>query len=89
MRYIKAEDVLPAVLLAQVQQYADGVYIYIPRRQENKRPWGNATTYREELRTRNRAIRRERQEGMTPEHLAEKYHLSPKSIGRILREKEE
>lgn len=88
MRYIKAEDVLPGELLAQIQQYADGVYIYIPRKQENRRPWGNGTTYRSELQARNRAIRRERQEGTPPEMLAEHYHLSLKSIARILREQD-
>ena len=30
MRYLNAEDVLPAALLEQIQQYADGIYLYIP-----------------------------------------------------------
>ena len=30
--YIKAEDVLPEELIHQIQDYADGVYIYIPRK---------------------------------------------------------
>ena len=32
MRYMKAADVLPPDLLAQVQAYIDGEYLYIPRR---------------------------------------------------------
>lgn len=88
MRYIKAEEVLPAELLKQVQQYVDGVYIYIPRKQGSKRSWGEGTGYRRELRQRNQAIRLEYRTGTPPTVLAEKYHLSCKSIGRILREQE-
>ncbi len=33
MRYMKAADVLPPDLLAQVQAYIDGEYLYIPRRE--------------------------------------------------------
>ena len=35
MRYMKAADVLPPDLLAQVQAYIDGEYLYIPRRETN------------------------------------------------------
>ena len=57
MRYQKAKDVLPAELLAQIQRYADGVYLYIPRRPDHRQSWGNSTRYREELRKRNESIR--------------------------------
>ena len=33
MRYMKAADVLPPDLLAQVQAYIDGEDLYIPRRE--------------------------------------------------------
>ena len=89
MRYIKAEEILPRKLLVEIQQYVDGTYIYIPRKPENKRVWGNSTTYRAELAQRNRAIRAEHRSGARTAALAEKYHLSVKSIGRILREKDE
>ena len=36
MRYLNAEDVLPAELLEQVQRYADGIYLYIPRRADHR-----------------------------------------------------
>ena len=86
MRYLKAEDVLPAELLAQVQHYADGVYLYMPRRAGHRQSWGNSTRYREELRQRNESIRSLHREGLGPEALAERFHLSVKSIRRILRE---
>lgn len=63
MRYQKAEDVLPAELLAQIQRYADGVYLYIPRRPDHRQSWGNSTRYREELRKRNESIRFLHREG--------------------------
>ena len=87
MRYLKAEDVLPAQLLAQVQEYADGVYLYIPRRADHRQRWGNSTRYREELELRNESIRHLRREGLNAEELAERFHLSVKTIQRILRQK--
>ena len=32
MSYIKAEEILPEALIRQIQEYADGLYIYIPRK---------------------------------------------------------
>ena len=85
MSYIKAEDILPEALIAQIQQYADGVSIYIPRRAENRRAWGNGTHYKTELRERNSRIRADYAGGSSVSALAESYHLSEKSIRRILR----
>lgn len=85
MRYIKAEEVLPRELLLQIQQYVDGVTLYIPRKAENRREWGCCTGYRAELTERNATIRREYAEGSEIGELARRYHLSEKSISRILR----
>lgn len=87
MRYQKAEDVLPAQLLEEIQKYADGVYLYIPRRADRRRSWGNSTHYREELRQRDESIRYLHREGLGVVELAEQFHLSEKSIWRILRQK--
>ena len=87
MSYIKAEDILPEELLEQIQQYVDGKSIYIPRKAEERREWGGSTPYKEELRLRNASICRDRQAGQSVPALAQKYHLSEKSIGRILRKK--
>ena len=87
MRYLKAEDVLPAELLAQVQRHADGVYLYIPRRADHRQNWGSSTRYREELQQRNESIRFLNREGMTTEELADRFHLSVKTIQRVLRQK--
>ena len=86
MRYLNAEEILPAELLEQVQRYADGIYLYIPRRADHRQSWGSSTRYREELRQRNESIRHLHREGLGPEALAARFHLSVKSIRRILRE---
>ncbi len=87
MRYIKAEDVLPEALVEQIQQYVDGVSLYIPRKPENRRPWGGGTDYRRELAQRNRAIREDYAAGVEIPQLERRYHLSRKSIRRILQTK--
>lgn len=87
MRYIKAEEVLPRELVLEIQRYVDGVTLYIPRKAENRRPWGCDTQYRTELAERNGRIRREFAQGVPVPELALRYHLSEKSIGRILRGK--
>lgn len=89
MSYIKAEEILPEDLIRRIQQYCDGVSIYIPRREENRRAWGCGTTYRQELRQRNERIRADAARGEGVGSLAGRYHLSEKSIRRILGGKEE
>lgn len=86
MSYIKAEDILPEEIIALIQQYVDGQTIYIPRKAENRKAWGCGTRYKEELRERNQRIFRDYTEGAGVSELAEAYHLSEKSIRRILRE---
>ena len=84
MSYIKAEEILPEELIRQIQVYVDGVYIYIPRKPGTRRAWGQETDYRAELQARNARIRRDHAEGIGAAELSRKYHLSEKSIRRIL-----
>ncbi len=65
MRYIRAQDVLPADLLNQLQQYVDGAYLYIPRREENRLAWGQRTNSKSETAGRNREIYRRALAGET------------------------
>ena len=46
MSYIKAEEILPEELIRQIQEYADGVYIYIPRKPGTRHKWGQETNYK-------------------------------------------
>ena len=84
MSYIKAEEILPEDLIRQIQKYADGVYIYIPRKPGPRHAWGQETDYKAELRARNDRIRSDYAAGTNVVALSRKYHLSEKSIRRIL-----
>ena len=84
MSYIKAEKVLPEELIRQIQEYVDGVYIYIPRKPGTRHAWGQETDYKAELKARNDRIRSDYAAGESVTALSRKYHLSEKSIHRIL-----
>ena len=83
MSYIKAKEILPEELIRRIQEYADGVYIYIPRKPDARRAWGQGTNYRAELKQRNDRICNDRASGEGVAALSRKYHLSEKSIRRI------
>ena len=87
MSYIKAENILPEELIRQIQEYVDGVYIYIPRKPGTRHIWGEETGYRSELKERNHRIRNDYAAGIRVPALSRKYHLSEKSIRRILQKK--
>lgn len=40
MGYVNADDVLPKILVEEIQKYVDGQQIYIPRKNENSLSWG-------------------------------------------------
>ena len=84
MSYMKAEEILPQELIRQIQEYADGVYLYIPRKPGTRHKWGQETNYRAELKIRNDRIRTDHAAGASVQNLSRKYHLSEKSIRRIL-----
>ena len=87
MSYIKAEEILPEELIRRIQEYADGVYIYIPRKPGTRHAWGQETNYKSELKIRNDRIRSDYAAGISVGALSRKYHLSEKSIRRILQKK--
>ena len=87
MSYVKAVDVLQDEILELIQNYVDGEYIYIPRKEDNKKSWGENTDYRKEIEKRNSMIYEEYKTGVKIKILAEKYFLSEKSIQRIVLQK--
>lgn len=87
MSYVKAVDVLPDEILELIQNYVDGEYIYIPRKEDNKKSWGENTDYRKEIEKRNSMIYEKYKTGVKIKILAEKYFLSEKSIQRIVLQK--
>ncbi|WP_322175069.1 CD3324 family protein [Acutalibacter caecimuris] len=84
MRYVRAQDVLPPELLGQLQQYVDGAYLYIPRKQENRLAWGERTHSKQETAARNQEIYRRAQAGEAIPQLAQAYYLTEKSVRRII-----
>ncbi len=84
MGYRKAELVLPLEIIELIQNYVDGEYIYIPRKDNERREWGEKTRIRKELEERNQNIFEDYQRGYTVLELSSKYFLSEKSIQRII-----
>jgi Mor family transcriptional regulator len=82
--YAKASEVLPGPLLEAIQRHVDGAYLYIPRREENRKRWGEGNDARKLLRQRNAAIRTAYGDGASVEALAASYCLSPKTVYKIL-----
>lgn len=84
MGYKNAAQVLPQALIKEIQRYIDGVYLYIPRKTENKRSWGEATNARLMLQVRNICIFQDYLSGKSVQELAQEYYLSCKSIQRVI-----
>ena len=83
MQYENAKDILPASLLEEVQKYAEGKAIYIPKRTKTK-GWGEASGYRDKLNKRNTAICGRYSAGASIMELSEEFFLSPESIKKIV-----
>ena len=84
MGYKNAISVLPADLLEAIQQHIDGEYIYIPRKTENKKLWGEVKNSRQYVQERNEMIFSQYQGGVSVEDIACLYYLSPKTVYKIL-----
>jgi Mor family transcriptional regulator len=85
MGYRKAEEILPMEIIELIQRYVDGESIYIPRKENQRKEWGDKTFIRQELEDRNFQIFTDFQNGYKVQELSIKYFLSEKSIQRILR----
>jgi Mor family transcriptional regulator len=86
MRYLKAQNILNEDMVEAIQQYIDGVYLYIPRKGENKKPWGETSGIKQELMDRNRKIYNEFMTGKSINSIAENYYLTEHTIRRIIKE---
>ena len=86
MKYEKAQNILPEELVEIIQQYIDGSYLYIPRKVENKKAWGENSGVKRDLRDRNKEIFSFYNRGMSVRSLTGKYYLSEQTIRRIIRE---
>lgn len=84
MSYIKAELILPQELLEIIQEYAQGQYLYIPKKADNHKVWGENTHAKKLLCRRDEEIYQKYLQGASTTSLANEYYLSLKSIQRIL-----
>lgn len=84
MKYAKAQDVLPEEIVKIIQEYVDGKYLYVPRKNENHKAWGEKSGIKNSLKVRNNEIYKKYIDGTTINELTQEYYLSEKSIRRIL-----
>lgn len=84
MDYIKAQTVLPEDLIELIQQYVDGGFIYIPRKDGQRKAWGEKAGTKDCLKQRDTEIYVKYTKGVKVKDLMEKYHLSEPSIRRII-----
>ena len=83
MKYENAKDILPASLLEEVQKYAEGKVIYIPKCTKT-RGWGEASGYREKLNKRNSLVCNRYSAGRSVLEIAEEFYLSPETVKKIV-----
>ncbi|GKX68509.1 CD3324 family protein [Inconstantimicrobium mannanitabidum] len=84
MKYAKAQDVLPEDIVKIIQQYVDGKYLYVPRKDDTHVAWGEKSGIRNSLKVRNNEIYQKYISGSTIDELTHEYYLSEKSIRRII-----
>lgn len=85
MKYENAQNILPKNIIELIQEYVDGKYIYIPRKSDNKKSWGESSGSKEELYKRNIEIFYKYNNNYSIKNLSKEYHLSESSIKRIVR----
>lgn len=84
MSYINIYDVLPKEIIEQIQEYVDGVKVYIPKKADKRKLWGSNTDTKLLVSLRNQQIRLEHQNGLSVYKLAQKYFLAEKTIQKIV-----
>ena len=87
MKYMNANEILPAWLVEELQRYMQAGYIYIPAKAEQHKSWGELYGYRKELEKSNKKIISEYKQGASMENLADSYHLSVYAIRKIIYKK--
>ncbi|MBD5467343.1 MAG: helix-turn-helix domain-containing protein [Lachnospiraceae bacterium] len=86
MRYKNAAEVLPSVLLREIQYYIEGELLYIPK-SETKKEWGAVSGSKKFYSERNSRIRELFHDGMPIQDLAKQFGLSGSTIKKIIYQK--
>lgn len=84
MGYNNGKQILPIELIKQIQQYVDGESIYIPKREETVKCWGQNTDTRRFLNRRDIEIYQKYLNGCRVVELSQEYHISTQGIYKIL-----
>ncbi|MBD5645469.1 DNA-binding response regulator [Clostridium botulinum] len=84
MGYKQANKIFPVDLLNEIQNYVDGQYVYIPRKDGNQRMWGEVNRSKEIISKRNIEIFKKYNNGTSVKELASMYYLSPKTIYKVI-----
>lgn len=72
MSYKRAENFLPQEIIELIQEYVDGENIYIPRKKNQRKEWGETTQIKQELIHRNNCIFEDYLTGLSIYELSEK-----------------
>ena len=83
MKYINAAEILPDQLLKELQRYADGEVLYIPK-VSGRKGWGTISGSRMFYQERNEEIKRLYKAGFSLDILVERYHLAYSTIRKIV-----
>lgn len=83
MKYINAAEILPEKLLRELQTYADGELLYIPKASA-KKEWGASSGSKLFYQERNQTLRKLFQEGCSVEMLAKQYGLAYSTVKNII-----
>ncbi len=83
MKYINASDILPDKLLREIQKYAEGEALYIPKKNDRKK-WGEGSGARNFYEQRNEEIRAKFTKSVSIEVLALEYCLAVETIRKIV-----
>jgi len=84
MKYVKAQDLFPASLLAEMQKYIQGELVYIPKSPASYKKWGTNTGAKNIIAQRNETMVRAFRAGTTIPQLAELYSLAEDTIKKIV-----
>lgn len=83
MKYINAGEILPSELLEELQKYASGALLYVPKSGEEN-TWGEVSGYRKYLLKRNRMIHNHFRYGMSIAEISHMYCLSEETVKKIV-----
>lgn len=84
MKYKKALDLLPTEIIKIIQEYVDGEFLYVPKKEDNHKAWGEKSGIKKTLEIRNINIYKKYIDGATIDELSKEFYLSDKSIRRII-----